>query len=477
MIAVDVELLLGTYRADPSGDAITDRARGEWPPAPSRLLASLIDAGGASGREAPELAAFAAAGPPVIYADPEPHRQSLHGRYVVRNTRAKGAHQEYLARKGSLVRPGERIVPRSRQIVFLYENFRPNSRIVSALQHRAARVGYLGCADSPVAMRINPVSMAPEGPAFVPDRNGSVLVNTHTERHVAAWCAAYDAWASDGINRRRFPALRHQTAYRPPGVGSDPEGNGGRVIAWMRFADTIPGRRVAAVAHAFKRAVYSRYQQLYGDIPPIWFHGHGFSKSEGDWQLARFLPLPNVGNRYADGRIHGAALWAPSGANDLETRQVGAAARAVTHLSEITGRLQLVAAGQTRRKRHPSWATHPDRWTKPSRQWATAFPVVSDRHGPMRLLGAADVGRWCTQAGLPQPVAARLSRTPLIPGGVDLAQPETARPGHRQTRPWTHVEVVFAQAIEGPVVIGAARSYGLGLFAPVEESVGKGSRR
>ena len=468
MLAVEIELLFGTYRADPSGDALTDRGTGEWPPGPARLLAALIDAGGASGRDAPELIAFAAAGPPIIYADPDPHSQPLHGRYVVMNARRKGTHQEYIGRKGTLKRPGARMAPRDRQIVFLYPDFSPDTDILAALQRRAARVGYLGCADSPVAMDIKPVPTRPSGPAFVPDPEGSVLVNTHTNGQVAIWCAAFDAWAQRGINRRRFPALRHQTAYRHP-HDPDPQNNEGRVLAWVRFANTVPGRRVAAVANAFKRAVYSRYQELYDCVPPSWFHGHDVSKSGGDWQLARFLPLPNVGNRYADGRIHGAALWMPSDVDEVEARRVTGAARSVSYLACITEGLALVDR-QDRRSR--AWATNPDRWTGPSRQWASAFPVVSDRHGPMRLLSAADVGRWCRQARLPEPIAARVSRTPLMPGAVDLSQPETARPGHAQTRPWAHVEIFFAEEVRGPVAIGAARSYGLGLCAPVRESIG-----
>ena len=470
MLEVEVELLLGTYRADPSGDAITNQGAAEWPPAPARILAALIAADGPSSRNAPELEALAAAEPPIIYADPVPHRQPLEGRYVVRPKRMVGTHQEYLARKGALVRPGERIATRDPRVVFLYGNFNPGTEILAALQRRAARVGYLGCADSPIAMTIDLVSKPPIGPAFIPDPSGSVMVNTHTQRHLSVWCAAYDAWAERGVNRRGFPALRHQTAYRSPQIEPKPETDGGRVISWIRFLDTVHGRRGAVVAHAFKRATYSRYKELHGAIPPVWFHGHGLSRSSDEWQLARFLPLPNVDNTYADGRIHGIAVWIPPGVDDMETRRVAEAVRSVNELAGITERL--VVADQHDRRR---WvrATSRSRWSKPSRQWASAFPVVSDRHAPVQRLGPSDVARWCRQAGLPEPVAARLSRRPLMTGAVDLSQSETARPGHKQTRPWVHVELFFARRIGGPVAIGAARSYGLGLCAPVQETLGQ----
>ena len=466
MLAVEAELLLGTYRADPSGDAITDRSRGEWPPAPSRVLAALIAAGGGPEPHYSELVEFAAAQPPTIYADPKPHSQPLHGRFVAQNANTKSTHHEYPARNGRLVKPGTRMSPRDRRVVFLYPDLNPTAETVAALQWRAARVGYLGCGDSPVATRIRLVESPPDGPAFIPDPDGSVSINTHTKEHVAAWCAAFEAWTNRGINRRRFMILRHQTAYRSPTEVLDPATDGGQVIAWMSFNSSIPGRKASAIAHVFKSATYSRYQQLHSAVPPNWLHGHDIPEGNGDWQLVRFLPLPNVGHQHADGRIHGLAVWLPPGATETETRRIAEAVRAVTNLAGITDG---VAIADPRNRR--SLTTSPKRWTAASRQWATALPVVSDRYGPARRLGADDVARWCQQAGLPKPVAARVSKTPLTSGGVDLSRPETARPGHQQPRPWAHVEMFFAEHIRGPVAIGAARSYGLGLCVPVEETL------
>ncbi|MCY4622930.1 MAG: type I-U CRISPR-associated protein Csb2 [bacterium] len=470
MFTVDVEFLLGTYRADPSGDSVTDQGRGEWPPAPARLVPALIAADGASSADAAELEAFTAAGPPLIYADPDPHAQRLHGRYVVVNKKSSKTHQEYPARTGSLVRPGVRMALRDRLVTFVYPDFDPDEATFAALRWRADRVGYLGCADSPVAVTVSRVDELPEGAAFVPDPNGSELVNTHTAGHLEAWCRAYRAWAERGVSRRQFPALRHQTLYRRPDCEPEPETDGGRVVAWVRFGSTVHGRRVAAVAHAFKRAAYALYTETHGHLPPAWFHGHGLSETGSGWQLARFLPLPNVGGTYSDGRIHGTAVWIPPGVDEVEARRVTESVLSVTHLAGMTEHLVVADQQDTRR-----WvrATSSSRWSGPSRQWATAFPAVSDRHGPVQRLGAADVARWCRQAGLPEPVAARVSRTPLLAGAVDLSPSETARPGHNQPRSWAHVEMFFAQKVKGPVVVGGARSYGLGLCAPVAETLGR----
>ena len=62
--------------------------------------------------------------------------------------------------------------------------------------------------------------------------------------------------------------------------------------------------------------------------------------------------------------------------------------------------------------------------------------------------------RWCRHAGLPAPVAFRSTRGPLVRGAVDLAPVEVNRSG-RPGLPYSHVELRFAEPVQGPVVIGA----------------------
>jgi len=83
MLAITVELLQGTYRADPDGTANTaSLAHGEWPPAPSRLLAALV-ADGTRYRcrvtDGSELEWFERLPAPDIHAHAQPWHQVLHG--------------------------------------------------------------------------------------------------------------------------------------------------------------------------------------------------------------------------------------------------------------------------------------------------------------------------------------------------------------------------------------------------------------
>ena len=472
MLVFDVELLHGTYRADPDGSAPTGRqTRGEWPPSPARLFAALTAADGTRdqcrGTTGDELRLLAAAGPPVIQADPVSHHQVLQERYVAGQkretsgkkepgkTRKKAQHQEYVARKGVLVRPGVRVAPRSPSVRFSY-NLDVGAEHLTALEYRAARVGYLGCADSPVRVSVAVVPDLDVGHigvhSWVPDPDGEEIVNVHAEGEVERWEAAFDAWSEHGATRSQTRRYQPRASYRHP-YDPIPNPDQGSVRAWVRFRRPVAGRRAAVVAQGLKRAVLAQY----GGDPPAWLHGH--VEGDGEYQLARFLVLPNVGHSHSDGKIHGAAVWVPGGVDETDARNLVNSVYSIEYLSLADGKT--ITVDGSRR----GWATNPRRWRGPAYRWVTALPAVSDHH---QRIDSVAVARWCEQAGLPQPIQYRISRKPLLPGGVDLHPTETRRPGHSQTRPYAHVGLIFEEPVVGPVVIGAARSYGLGLCAPCD---------
>ena len=460
MIVFDVELLHGTYRADPDGSAATGRhARGEWPPSPARLLAALISTTDPDRLDSvDDVEALAAAPAPLIGADSGDglHSQLLHGRYVASQHRKKGQVQEYPAREGVLVRPGVRVTPRSPHVRYLYD-LDLDDATFDMLKWRAARVGYLGCADSPVCVTVRRVDPPAEPPtdAWTPDTEGRHLVNTHREGDVSRWQAAHEAWATSGTNRRQM--IRHQpkTAYSAPRdlpVRSDE----GTVVVWVSLVEAVPARKAVLLTHCLKQAAISHYQRSHAEVPS-WVHGHATGPNADDYQLARFLALPFVGHPHATGRIHGAAVWAPPGAPPEETKAFAQALRSITELRLADG--SVVHINRSR----GSWSADRRRWEGPALRWTTVLPAVSDRHP---RIDAGAVARWCEQAGLPAPAQCRISRVPLLTGAVDLHPIETGRPGRPQTRPYAHISVTFDEPVRGPVVIGAARSYGLGLCAP-----------
>ncbi len=468
MLAISVELLHGTFRGDRDGTANTGRLnRGEWPPSPGRLFAALVAADGTRDRcrvtDGAELAWFERLPPPVIHADARPCHQPLEPRYVVQHKGSadKSAHQEYVGRKGVLNRSGARVAPRDPRVVYAWHAESPPLEILDALRRRAARVGYLGASDSPVRVRVATRVAATPRDTFTPDGRGGVVMDVAKPGRLQVLDRLYDEWCARGasVSRLQFPALQHGELYRSP--GSAELVDSGEVVAWLRLGDAVSGRRLSAVTALFKEAVLSRHQSIHGDPPSI-LHGHGFSGS--GYEIARYLALPDVGYRWSRGRIHGLALWLPPGCDRSARLQARDAAFAIRRL---TGRGVDVAVAPRDDEERP-FAAHPDRWLRRSRGWVTAFPAIHERR---RTLDLPEVARWCRHAGLSEPIAFRTARTPLAPGAVDLAPVEVNRPG-RPARSYSHVELRFAEAVAGPVVIGSGRQRGFGLCVPVDEVSG-----
>lgn len=476
MLVIEVEFLNGTYRADPDGLAPTGRLReGEWPPAPLRLFAALVAADGTRDRcrhtDGSELTFLERCSPPKIFASPGDRvaHQPLNDRYVVKaGVTRKDAHQkdpqEYVGRIGAAIRPGVRMSPASPRVVYAWDVEVPPA-VLPALALRAARVGYLGTADSPVRVTVGDV--APDGPLpeepYVPDVDGDVAIGVPQAGVLTALDEHFDRWTELGPSVSRFqsPGLRRLASYRSPG-----RGKGSTVpmptVIWARLDVPVPGRRLSAVTGAFKKALLDRYPSAREDVPAV-LHGHGFA---GDrYELARFLGLVDVGGRHSRGRIHGLALWLPP---QTENAVADSCREALARVSAagLTGpgfsTLPLLSESQDW-----PWSAHRYRWTQSARRWATAVPAIYERR--VRPLSLEDVAQWCEHAGLPSPAAFRAARNPFITGGLRLSPVEVNRPDRSDLPklPYCHLELLFESAIEGPVVIGSGRQRGFGLCAPV----------
>lgn len=471
MLRITVELLHGTYRADPSGLAPTGQlTEGEWPPSPLRLFAALVAADGTGDRcritTGEELAFLEHAPPPTIEASvrAETCHQPLLPRYVVEQAgkAVKKAHQEYQGRSGAQVRPGVRVAPRSPVITFRWDVEVP-PRVLDGLRARVARVGYLGAADSPVALTVTTEEAAVDGErgVWTHDPSGADTVRVPQPGVLAAMDAHHERWLQEGpsVHRSQSPGLRRLVRYRPPGA-TPADTTPGPTVIWLAFASPISGRRVTVLTATLKAALLDRYQQTAGEPPPV-LHGHVTDPTEVH-ELALYLALPDVGHRHARGRIHGAAVVLPPSTDE----PVVDACRSALHgITELHGPGLAAAVRPWAGDARPL-AANPDRWTRPSRRFATAFPALHERRGvPITL---TELARWCDHAGLPAPVTARSGRSPVVPGGVDLHPSEVNRPG-KPPRPYSHVELELERPVAGPVVIGAGRTRGLGLCAPLSE--------
>jgi CRISPR-associated protein Csb2 len=470
MLAITVEFLHGTFRATDHDDltiTANPKRHGEWPPAPARLFAALIAADGTRDRQrvtsgTGDLAALENAPPPTIVASYGADVTStlLHERFVVVDERAKaGAVQNYPGRQAQAVWPGAVTSMAWPMVVYEWEDVTLPPELLGQLAQRCARVGYLGCADSPVRVRLGPPGAVPATVGrWTPDRGGDVTLGVPGPGLIDRFDLAFDRFRAGGVSRRSWVAAPLAAYRRPdsrsPAVGAEPS------FVWLRFDRAINGRHVVLVAETLKRAVLVHLDRALGGperVPPI-VHGHAPGQ-----EVVRWLPLPHAGYAHADGRIRGACIWLPPGADPWAVAEVADAASRIDRLV-CPG---VFDVGVTPFDGTPRpHATHPDRWRRGARRLATVFPAVFERR-LRRPLALDDIAMWCAHAGLPTPLGFRAAPVPMVPGASQLVPSQVFR-RRDQHRPYTHLELWFDEPVRGPAAIGRCRQYGLGLLVPWE---------
>ena len=466
MLCITVHLLGASYRADPDGS----RSRAEWPPAPSRVLDALISAGrGDQARGWEPLKALYAAHPPMIYATSRYSEQASASNFSATQRRGAQEVQSMPGREAARVRRGPKVCVSDPEVQFVWPDIDLPAADIEDLSHRAARVGYMGCADSKVLLSVSSVPPAGgfddtkrwEPVAGEVQPPGCVLVNVGSLQHLEAAMLAFEF--KDPRDRRRARQKRSRCWYRYPRAAVPVLDSGGSAV-WLQFSESLPAGLAVKAAYALKVALMSRWHDYTRATAPWWINGHDTPEGR-DYQLARFLVLPAVGHLHADGRLHGACVWIPDGTDMDASATAASLVRTlgtfrVPDLGDVS-----VVETDTQSRRRPRWSADPVRWTGPALRWVTALPALNDRHG---FPTPTDVVRWCAQAGLPEPSdgSVTVSRRRLIRGGVELRVHQMNRPQHRSTRGFAHVAFTLPQPVVGPVAVGAGRSYGLGLCAP-----------
>ncbi len=470
MLTITARLLHGIIRAGSPDDTVMagGQPKGEWPPSPARLFSALVAGDGTRDRcrltDGSELVAVEQLGAPRIYAD-DPglvEWTDLRPRFVVRDERANGMSQNYPARTNIEVRPGQKASPRTPTVAYVWDADLDGDA-VAAIQVRARRIGYLGCADSPVQIAVSTegppdglVEWTPGGPhAAGPAVDLPVPYPGFTDQLDAAYdAAARRAWVPNRWER-----------YTPAGVARE-DGAPPSVI-WLEFRRAVAGRRSLVVATTLREALLDLVDRRLPGRPeaagrraPWVLHGHSIPPGAGHYQLARYLPLSDVGHRHADGAIHGAAVWLPPGFDAATVEVVRAAAFDLRSLVAPG----LDVAVSPRAGGLGRWSTHPRRWTGPCQRWFSATPAVVER-GRRGGPSVDDVRGWFEHAGHPVPAAVRVSPVPTARGVPRLHPREVHRAG-KDRHPFVWLDVVFENPVEGPICVGRGRSFGMGLLAP-----------
>ncbi len=227
-----------------------------------------------------------------------------------------------------------------------------------------------------------------------------------------------------------------------------------------------------------------------GNTIPSWISGHESSGEplRSSAHIA-IVPLAYVGRhwidveRHARGQLMGLGLLVP---RDIPLRERGKCLSGILFDEDGQPRslaLKLGRAGVWSIARDtsvdPKLTLRMSTYTDASRSWASVSPVVLD-HMPKtdrvkdpigwRTEVAEIIASSCSKVGLPEPAAVRVEKTPFFVGSLRAMPGQGGflllRPGRFQV----HVQLDFSQPISGPVLIGAGRFRGYGLFRPWREA-------
>lgn len=427
-----------------------------------------------------ELALLEQADPPLVVCDRELAededpavartgllRSPQHDRFVVVDANANGSTvQEYPLRRAEAVRRAAVLAPRTARITYVWPGLRPGPVEEEGLRARAARVGYLGCADSPVRVTVQvldgdePVALADSRAVWRPEEDGDAFIETPHPGTLDDLDRQFGAFtAGQWVRRAWLPSNR--APYRTPAPAAPSVVTPMPTVIWLDLPQSVAGRHVLRLTEALRAATIVHLQEVRGPTADLPFEVTGHGAPTAEWDQVQFLALPNVGYRHSDGRVHGLAVAIPD----------SAPASLVDELRESVSRIVelRLAGGRVVRVERQRWggrtAAMPGRWTTRSRRFVSAFPVVQDRFAK-RGPSLDDVGA-VVRPSSPAPARRRPAPPASVhPGALVLAPHEAARSG-RERRPYTHLDVELAEPVRGPVAIGHLRSFGLGLLVPV----------
>jgi CRISPR-associated protein Csb2 len=203
--------------------------------------------------------------------------------------------------------------------------------------------------------------------------------------------------------------------------------------------------------------------------------GHQADGRPAETPHAAYVALPFVDHLHADGHVMGMALVLPR----LEPAQFQACLAAIASALDpdtLTIRLVLGRGGEMmlapEEREMPDQALRTDTWTRASRVWASATPIVLDRFPRNPADAEPVVALACTRIGLPSPANVQVSGTSWLAGSPHAREFESMTRKQDGAGRWhVHARLTFATPVAGPVILGAGRFRGYGLCRPVSEDI------
>jgi len=379
------------------------------------------------------------------------------------------------------------VTPEVPLVTYVWPDAEPTPAQRASLDRLLARVVRLGHSASFVSLRLVDGDVVP---TLWPERSGERTLRVVSPGQLGA-LESY--WALHRETQPRvMPSTPQGYSRTSPAVR---EGAPTTVFSedWLVFrrssGPVLPMVATAGLASTFRRALMSHADE---PIPEL-ITGHRDAGGPSERDHMAIVPLSFVGRQHASGAIMGLALVLPRHASDEERASLY---RAVANWESMARqddedtpglRIQLGAAGVMTVER-VEWGTtprtlRPGAWCEPARVWLSATPVALDRNpGDLRSRDAVRLGKAlseaaeslasaCQRVGLQRPV--RIEVLPAAPlAGAAKAQSYPAFPkvSGKTRRVLTHARLEFAEPVRGPILLGAGRYLGLGLFRPERSS-------
>jgi len=359
-----------------------------------------------------------------------------------------------------------------------------------ALEALLGRVTRLGHSSSLVTCWL---AEQPPSPNWLPDPDGGHVLRAVADDQLEVLQASYTLHR--GVDPRVLPArnVRYRTTEeRPPDDVPHTIHSGGWFVFERLEGPPLPIQRAADVAAALRGAILRHAS----DPPPELLSGHRQDGRPSQRPHAAFVPLPFVGRPHATGQLMGAAVVLPRDSDEAEAESLLVAigrwrrAHAGQAKLRIDARSTWTVAYVSGLPEH--WALREARWigvggpgaSRAARRWRSVTPVALARNpGKLYSRDAAKAARaWATaeailredvaRAGLPEPLSVSATFQALVTGSRPATAfspfPRRTAPG-RYRRVLVHTEIVFPAPVRGPLLLGAGRHLGLGLFVPLAD--------
>ena len=466
MLAIEIEFLMGRSIATD----VTRRDKAEWPPHPQRLFSALVATHaeldmGEQGEAA--LKWLENLPPPEIRVDEEPACRLPVSHFVPVNDDAmkvekkKADFRHVLDRRDRRERFFPATVPRDPVVTFQWRDAVGLEQHRDALGRIVEELTYLGHSASPIRGCLRDKATEP---TLVPcdDDDADYSLRVPGRGRLDRLMQVHELrLEEEGVQ----PPLGRMQAYATRSdVPETAFSRDGLVLAFESGPKLSLDSTLPLMQH-LRDAVLARI----GNAAPEVLTGHDHEGNASSANHLAYVPMAFVGGAHADGSLKGAALIPPREIDASARRRLRAALLGswALHLGPLGSiGVRLVEPGES-----TLFSLRFGMYAKASDTWASVTPVFLDRHPKKgKLTPEQIIAESCIRIGLPRPAEIRLGPVSALSGAPRVMEFH-GRSKQTDGRIRQHALIRFERKVAGPILLGAGRFIGLGVFLPIRKAV------